>query len=134
MGPLLVEQSGTSEVDAILAALPDAQRTALQDLRESLHRLVPDAIETVTFGVPTLIHGGPLVGFGATKTECSLHVLRPALVASLRAAIAPRRTSGGTIHFPPDKPLPFEVIEQIVRVRLHENDVADFKRTHQTPR
>lgn len=127
----MAEQSASPEVDAVLAALPEAQRTALQDLRDTLHRLVPDATEAISFGVPTLIHCGPLVGFGATKTECSLHVMRPALAASLRAAIAPRRASGGTIHFAPDEPLPPEVIEHIVRTRLHENDVAEFRRTHQ---
>ncbi len=113
----------------MLAALPEAQRAALQNLRDMLHQLVPDATEAISFGVPTLIHHGPLVGFGAAKTECSLHVMRPALVASLRAAIAPRRASGGTIYFAADKPLPLEVIEQIVRTRVHENEVAAFKST-----
>jgi len=125
----MAEQSASPEVDAVLAALPEAQRTALQDLRDTLHRLVPDATEAISFGVPTLIHCGPLVGFGATKTECSLHVMRPGLVASLRAAIAPRRASGGTIHFAPAEPLPMDIIERIVRARVHENEVADFNKT-----
>jgi uncharacterized protein YdhG (YjbR/CyaY superfamily) len=124
----MADQSASPEVDAVLAALPEAQRAALQDLRETLHRLVPDATEAISFGVPTLIHHGPLVGFGTTKTECSLHVMRPALVASLRAVIAPRRASGGTIHFAPDEPLPLEILERIVQARVHENEVAEFKR------
>lgn len=125
----MAEPSTSAEVDAVLAALPDAQRAALEDLRDVLHRLVPDATEAISFGVPTLVYRGPLVGFGATKSECSLHVMRPELVASLRAVIAPRRASGGTIHFAPDAPLPLAVIEQIVRARVHENEVAEFKRT-----
>lgn len=124
-----MNESRTSrEVDGILAALPEAQRAALQDLRDTLHMLVPEATEAISFGVPTFIYGGPLLGFGATKTECSLHVMRPALVASLRAAIAPRRASGGTIHFSPSDPLPSEIIERIVRERVHENEVAEFNK------
>jgi uncharacterized protein YdhG (YjbR/CyaY superfamily) len=120
------ELSRSAEVDAFLAALPAAQRAALQDLRDALHQLVPDATEAISFGLPTLIYHGPLVGFGATKTECTLHVVRPSLVASLRAAIAPRRASGGNIHFAPSEPLPLEIIERIVRERVHENEVAAF--------
>ena len=130
----MAEHPTSPEVDAALAALPGAQRAALQDLREALHRLVPHATEAISFGVPTLIHCGPLVGFKATKTECSLHVMRPALVASLRAAIAPHRASGGTIYFAPDEPLSPELVERIVRARMHENEVAEFKRNQHDTR
>lgn len=125
----MAEQSTSPEVDAVLAALPEAQRAALQDLRDAIHRLVPDATEAMSYGVATVIHYGPLLGIGATKTQCSLYVMRPSLVASLRAAIAPRRTSGGTINFDPDDPLPAEILERIVRTRMHENEAAHFRST-----
>lgn len=123
------EPTTSPEVDAFLAALPEAQRAALQALREELHRLVPEATEAISYGVPTLIHYGPLLGLGATKAQCSLYVMRPPLVASLRAAIAPRQASGGTIHFAPDDPLPPEIIERIVKARVFENEAAHVRRT-----
>ena len=47
---------------------------------------------------------------------------------SLRAAIAPRQASGGTIHFAPDDPLPAEIIERIVKARAFENEAAQVRR------
>ena len=124
----MVDPSTSPEVDAFLAALPDAQRTALQDLRDTIHRLVPEATEAISYGVPTLIHYGPLLGIGVTKAQCSLYVMRPPLVASLRAAIAPRQASGGTIHFAPDDPLPPAIIERIVKARVIENEATHLRR------
>lgn len=122
------EDTRSVEVDAFLAALPETQRIALQDLRDTIHRLVPEATEAISYGVPTLIHYGPLLGLGVTKAKCSLYVMRPPLVASLRAAIAPRQASGGTIHFAPDDPLPPEIIERIVKARAFENEAAHVRR------
>ena len=123
------EPTTAPEVDAFLAALPEPIRGALQNLRDAIHALLPEATEAISYGVPTILHYGPLLGIGATKTQCSLYVMRPPLVASLRAAIAPRQASGGTIHFAPDDPLPPEIIERIVKARAFENEAAHVKRT-----
>ena len=122
------DAQSSPEVDAFLAALPEAQRVALQHLREAIHALVPDATEAISYGVPTILRHGPLLGFGTTKTQCSLYVMRPPLVASLRAAIAPRQASGGTIHFAPDDPLPPAIIERIVKARVIENEATHIRR------
>jgi uncharacterized protein YdhG (YjbR/CyaY superfamily) len=120
--------STAPDVDAFLEALPEPQRNALQLLREAIHALVPEATEAISFGVPTIIHHGPLLGFGPTKTQCSLYVMRPPLVASLRAQLKPHQASGGTIHFAPDDPLPPELLERIVRARAFENEAAEVRR------
>lgn len=116
------------EVDAFLAALPAEQRDALQLLREAIHALVPGATEAISYGVPTILHHGPLLGFGTTKTQCSLYVMRPPLVASLRASLKPHQASGATIHFAADDPLPPEILERIVRARAFENEAAQVRR------
>lgn len=116
------------EVDVYLAAVPEPQRAALHALRDSLHALQPEATELMSAGIPTLIHYGPLVGFGANGTRCSLFVMQAKLLASMRSAITPPHTvSGATIHFPPDAPLPPALLERIVRDRSRENEAAHIR-------
>lgn len=115
--------------DALFPGLPAPQRTALQALRDAIRQLVPDATELMNSGVLTIVHYGPLVGIGPNKARCSLYVMRPQLVASVRAAIAPREVSGGTIHFAPDDPPPFEILERLIRARVIENEAAYLRRT-----
>ncbi|MFA7250149.1 MAG: DUF1801 domain-containing protein [Dehalococcoidia bacterium] len=129
MGDVVSDQYRSPEVDAFLAALPEAQRDALQRLRDDIHALVPAATEAISYGVPTLILHGPLLALGATKTQCSLYVMRPKLVAALRASLAPHQASGGTIHFAPEDPLPPAILERIVRERVFENEAAAVRRS-----
>ena len=120
----------SAEVDAVLARLPEAQRTALQAIRDAAHRAVPEATEVISNGLPTLIHFGPLLSFGphaSNRALCSLYALQPKLLASMRSAIAPHTVSGGTIHFAPDDPLPDALVERIARERARENAAAHIR-------
>lgn len=121
------EPARSAEVDAYLAAVPEAQCGALESLRDALHTLQPEATEVMNAGVPTLVYYGPLVGFGASGARCSLFVMQPKLLASMRSAIAPHTVSGGTIHFAPDTPLSQALLERIVRDRSRENAAAHLR-------
>ena len=90
-----------STVDEYLAAVPDVQRGALQVLREQIRRAVPQATETIAYGMPGYrLDGRYLLGFGATKTACSLYLGRAPLLA-LADELAVFRLWKGTINFAP---------------------------------
>ncbi|MGE3856414.1 MAG: hypothetical protein AB7G21_05615 [Dehalococcoidia bacterium] len=116
-----------SEVDRYLEALPDAQRAALAVVRETLRRLLPDATEVMSNGLPTLIHYGPLLAYGAhasNRALCSLHVFQPKLLATMRSAIAPHTVAGGSIHFAASDPPSEALLGRIARDRARENEAA----------
>ncbi|MEI7925657.1 MAG: hypothetical protein WCI61_05670 [Chloroflexota bacterium] len=122
--------STSPEVDAFLARLPEAQRVALEEVRTALHTLVPEATEVLSNGVPTLIHFGPLIGFGphgASRTQCALYVMQAKLLASMRSAIAPHTVSGGTIVFTPEQPPSATLLERLARDRARENEAAHIR-------
>jgi uncharacterized protein YdhG (YjbR/CyaY superfamily) len=124
-----------TEIDAFLAALPADQRVALEQLRNAIRLIVPEATEFISYGVPTFRYHGALVAFGAAQQHCSLYVMRPALVASLSGEISPPfRASGGTIQFPADAPLPAGLLERVVRARMAENEAAARARSRSSPR
>ena len=65
-----------SPVDAYLATLHADQHEALQRLRAEIARLVPDAVEAISYGMPTFkLHGRGLVWFAAWKAHCSIYPL-----------------------------------------------------------
>ena len=102
--------------------LPDDVFQALENIRQIIHFLVPDAEETISYRVPAYKYKGMLVGFGATKNHCSFFVMSSTLLNDFQDEIKDFDTSTGTIRFTPEKPIPNDLITRIVMTRLAENE------------
>jgi uncharacterized protein YdhG (YjbR/CyaY superfamily) len=106
-------------VEAYLAALPAGQRIALERIREQIRRLVPDALEAVSYGMPTFKRNDKaVVWYAGWKRHCSLYPLTDSFMASHAAALAPYTQTKGSVHFTPEAPLPDDLLEALVRARL----------------
>jgi uncharacterized protein YdhG (YjbR/CyaY superfamily) len=107
-------------IDDYLAGLPAGTRAALQQLREQIHGMVPEARETMLRGMPAFqLDGRWFLGFGAGKGHCSFYTGGVPLEAAARDLTA-FRVLKGTIHFRPDRPLPTELVALLVGLRLAE--------------
>ena len=107
-------------IDEYLAGVPDAQRRALETLREQIRQAAPQATEVIAYGMPGYRLGGRyLVGFSATKTACSFYTGRAPLIA-LADELASYRRWKGTVNFASDHPLPAELVARLVAVRIEE--------------
>ncbi|HLV98259.1 MAG TPA: alpha/beta fold hydrolase [Ktedonobacterales bacterium] len=101
-------------MDEYIAAFPEKTRAALEAVRQSIHKAVPEATETMSYGMPTFnLHGKHLVFFAGWKRHLSVHPL-PAGDAAFQQAIAPYRRAKGTLRFPLDQPIPSELVEHLV--------------------
>ncbi len=115
--------AATMRIGITLAGLPADQRTALQALRETIAATAPDAVDTISYGVPAFRYRGrPLVAYAAAKAHCSLFPMSGAVMEAHRAELAEFDTSKGTIRLRPDRPLPNALIASIVRTRMEEID------------
>jgi uncharacterized protein YdhG (YjbR/CyaY superfamily) len=112
-------------VDAYLSGLPEADRTALEDLREWIKSMVPEVHERTSYGTSVIFAvERDLVGFGAQKMHLSFFTMSSELATAMRDQIgATHNHSGATIHFSPDKPLPAPLVEKILRARFKEEVV-----------
>ena len=109
-------------VDQYLAGVSDAQRAALEQLRETIRSAAPKAEECISYSIPAFKQNGMLVGFGATKTHCSFYLMSSTMVGRHEKELAKYDTSKGTIRFKPDAPLPASLVKKLVKERIAENE------------
>ena len=103
-----------ASVDAYLAALPTDQREALQHLRRVILSAAPDAVESISYGIPTFkVRGRAVAHLGAAVKHCAFY---PGAVMDVFAErLAGFETAKGTIRFQPEAPLPPALVADIVR-------------------
>jgi len=115
---------GVAEVEAYLAALPHAPQTALQHLRATLARLLPDHIETISYAMPGFRQPGPkgkmVAGYAAFARHLGLYPHSGTILPQLATETLGFKTSKSGILFTPDHPLPTDLIQRIVTLRQVE--------------
>ncbi len=109
-------------IDTYLAAVPEPARSALEGLRATIREAAPEAIETISYGVPTFKLHGNLVGFAAFKKHCSFFPMSGSSIEAFQGQLEGFSTSKGTIRFTPDKPIPESLLRDIVAARIAENE------------
>jgi uncharacterized protein YdhG (YjbR/CyaY superfamily) len=115
--------AATAQIDAILAALPPDQRAALQALRRTIAAAAPEAVDTISYGMPAFRYRGrALVSYAAFKAHCSLFPMSAALIETHHDELAAFATAKGTLHFTPDHPIPDDLVTMIVRERMAQID------------
>lgn len=109
-------------VDDYLKALPERVRVALEKLRQTILGAAPKAEEVISYGIPTYKYHGALVHFAAFEDHCSFFVVNKNILKTFNKELESYKTSGTTIHFTPDEPLPASLVKKIVNTRIKENE------------
>jgi len=107
-------------IDEYIAACPKNIRATLEKLRHVIQQTAPDAQEKISYGLATFTFHGNLIHFGGYETHIGLYP-GAAPVAEFQKELEPYETSKGTIRFPIDKPLPFDLIRKIVQSAMKRN-------------
>jgi uncharacterized protein YdhG (YjbR/CyaY superfamily) len=107
-------------IDRYISTFPVDIQAVLEKMRQSIQKAAPDAVEAISYGIPTFnLNGKHLVFFAGWKHHISLYPL-PAGDETFQQEIAHYKRAKGTIQFPLDKPLPYELVEQIVILLIKE--------------
>ena len=108
-------------MDDYLADLQPTQKFALERVRAVVAGLAPDAEEGTSYGVPAfLLAGRPLLGFSAAKKHLSIFPFSPAAIEAGRERLDGFDLGKGTIRFSPDRPVPDDVLADLVHARGQE--------------
>lgn len=109
------------DVDDSLAALAEPARGCLQRVIAAARRIVPDAEEGRSYGMPALkLDGKPLIGVAAAAKHLSVFPFSPGVVDAVASRLEGFSLSKGTVRFTPDHPVPDDVVEEMVRLRQAE--------------
>jgi uncharacterized protein YdhG (YjbR/CyaY superfamily) len=99
--------------DYIAAFTPDVQ-ASLRVVRRAIREAAPDAVEGISYGIPTFfVNGRYLVYLAGWKRHVSLYPV-PDGDASLEAELAPHRSGKGTLQFPLGTAIPDGLIVRVV--------------------
>jgi uncharacterized protein YdhG (YjbR/CyaY superfamily) len=108
-----------SPIEAYLAKRPADQREVLQRLRTQVSRLLPDAEESISYGIPTFKLGGrAVVWYAGWRSHCAIYPLTDSFLSAHEDELAGIARTKGSLHFTPDAPLPERIVEGLVRARL----------------
>lgn len=107
-------------IDEYIAAFPAETQKVLQEIRELIATLAPEATETISYTIPTFdMNGRHLVHFAGYEKHVGLYPT-PSGMDTFKDDLAPYKTGKGSVQFPLGEPLPKELIRRIVEFRIGE--------------
>jgi uncharacterized protein YdhG (YjbR/CyaY superfamily) len=114
-------QTTPKDMDEYIAGFPDDVQEILEKVRMTIRKAAPEAEETISYKMPTFnLKGHYLVYFAAYKKHIGFYPA-PVGSAEFNEELSAYQAGKGTLQFPLDKPIPFDLITKIVKFRIKEN-------------
>ena len=107
-------------IDEYINTFPDDVRTILNELRQTIKEVAPEAEETINYQIPTITLHGNLVHFAAFKNHIGFYPA-PSGMEAFKKELSAYKGAKGSVQFPVDQPLPLPLIRKIVEYRVKEN-------------
>ena len=117
--------------DYIAEFSPDVQ-TILNKIRMTIREAAPEAQETIKYRMPTFTFHGNLVHFAAFKKHIGFYPV-PTGIEKFKNDLSLYQGGKGSVQFPLDQPIPYELIGKIVKFRVKENREKEVSKGR-TPR
>lgn len=107
-------------VEQYISQFWDETQNILNKIREIVRKNAPNALEVISYGIPTYKLNWNLVHFAAFKNYIGFYPT-PSWIEYFKQELSKYKTSKGSIQFPLDKDIPFDLIEKILIYRIKEN-------------
>lgn len=114
------EDNNIKTIDEYIAQFPAEIQERLQSLRKVIREAAPGAGEKISWRMPTFTLKGNLVHFAAFKHHIGFYPGANG-IEMFKDKLTEYKSSKGAVQFPLDKPLPFELVREIVKFRVSEN-------------
>ncbi|MFD6208931.1 iron chaperone [Peribacillus sp. NPDC060253] len=107
-------------IDEYILRFPEEVQEILRTLRKVIKDAAPEAEEKISYQMPTFALHGNLVHFAAYKNHIGFYPT-PRGISAFQHALSEYKSSKGAVQFPLNKPIPYELISEIVTFRVDEN-------------
>ena len=109
-----------NSIDNYISSFPIEIQTRLEEMRRTIKKAAPEAVETIKYAMPTFVLNGNLVHFAAFKNHIGFYPV-PSGIEAFKKELSVYKGAKGSVQFTLDKPLPLELITKIVNFRVKEN-------------
>jgi uncharacterized protein YdhG (YjbR/CyaY superfamily) len=107
-------------IDEYIESFPEDIQIILKKIRQTIWKAAPEATEAISYQMPVFKLNGNLVWFAAFKSHIGFYPI-PLGIEAFKEEVYPYVAGKGTLQFPLDKPIPYDLIEKIVTFRAKEN-------------
>ena len=108
------------DIDEYIAGFPKDVQKILNKIRSTIKKAAPKAEEAISYQIPTFRLNGNLIHFAAYKNHIGLYPA-PRAVEKFKKELARYGAGKGTLRFPLDEPIPYDLITKIVEFRAKQN-------------
>jgi uncharacterized protein YdhG (YjbR/CyaY superfamily) len=110
-----------TDIDAYLEQLDEPKRSTLTQLRRDINAALPQADECLSYGVPGFkVEGKTIAGFAAFSKHVSYLPHSGSVFPELAEELAGYQKSKGALRFDVDRPLPADLVNKLIEVRLRQ--------------
>lgn len=117
---MTMDKKTPQNIDEYIAGFPPDIQAILQKIRGIIREAAPDAQEAISYQMPTFKLNGNLVHFAAFTKHIGFYPT-PTGAEAFKKELSAYKGGKGSIQFPLDKPIPYHLIQEIVKYRVKEN-------------
>ena len=107
-------------IDEYIQTFPEEVQIILEKMRQTIRKAAPEAEEAISYQIPTFKLNGNLVHFAAFKNHVSFFPTARG-VEAFKKELSRFKGSRGTVQFPLDRPIPYDLVRKITVFRRKEN-------------
>ena len=107
-------------IDEYILNFPSEIQEILENIRKVIKESAPEAEEKISYAMPTFVLHGNLIHFAAFKNHIGLYPT-PSGIENFKDELLKYKGAKGSIQFPLEEPIPYELIRKIVEFRVVEN-------------
>ena len=121
----MTDKKRFTTIDEYISTFPGEIQASLEKVRQAIHHAAPEAVETISYGIPTFdLNGKHLVFFAGWKQHISLYPT-PAGDEAFQQELSLYKRVKSTVQFPLEKPIPYDFVEQIVTLLMMESPAKE---------
>ena len=108
-----------NKINDYIKSFPDTVQVILKNIRQCIKLAAPEAEEIINYGIPTFKLNGNLVHFAAHKNHIGFYPT-PSAIEKFKNELSEYETAKGSIIFPLNNSIPYDLITEIVKFRVNE--------------
>jgi uncharacterized protein YdhG (YjbR/CyaY superfamily) len=117
-------------IDAYIKIFPEDVQSILERMRQTIQRAAPEAVAAISYQMPTFkLNGKNLVHFAGYKNHIGFYPV-PSGIRAFKKELSQYKQGKGSVQFPLDKPVPYDLVKKIVIFRAKENTRKRNRHVH----